>query len=145
MSTRSITHIHEEKEFNNGEEKTICSFYRHCDGYPTGHGQDLANWLKDKKVMNGRVAGAFNGTGEAAIKLMNHILDLAGCLVSVVSTQTTDIWEAYIYDIYYRNNEFVIITSVADSDTQKHIAPAKEYKGKEVNDTLNKIKEFVKE
>ena len=50
MSTRSITHIH---EAHTGEERIVCSFYRHCDGYPDGHGKDLKEWLEGKRLVNG--------------------------------------------------------------------------------------------
>jgi hypothetical protein len=75
MSTRSITHIH---EHHTGKESIVCSFYRHCDGYPEGHGKDLENYLYGKTLVNGISSGFrpdldFNRAGTMAVKLMNYI------------------------------------------------------------------------
>ena len=112
MSTRSITHIHEMKgDVFGDEEQIVCSFYRHCDGYPTGHGQDLADWLTGKRLVNGISGGFvkgrdFNRSGSMAVHLMAHIESISGC--EVVPTGAGDMWEEYTYDVYFRNGEFVI-------------------------------------
>ena len=46
MGTRSTTTIWE-------NDKKLLSFYRQYDGYPTGHGQALADFLKEFDIMNG--------------------------------------------------------------------------------------------
>jgi hypothetical protein len=46
MGTRSTT------KFFDGEH-CVCSIYQQYDGYISGVGHDLANWLKDKKIVNG--------------------------------------------------------------------------------------------
>lgn len=110
MGTRSITHVHQMESMENGEN-VVCSFFRHWDGYPTGHGQDLANWLKGKKLTNGIGADfdpntMFNRAGTMAIKLANHIQDLSGA--EMIPTGGDDMWEDFTYDIYYRDDEFLI-------------------------------------
>lgn len=47
MGTRSTTHIYDENRNH------LVSIYRQYDGYPTGHGQELANFLNGKKLVNG--------------------------------------------------------------------------------------------
>lgn len=46
MSTRSNTII------KTGNQKIMC-MYRHSDGYPTGHGQDLVDFLEGMEIVNG--------------------------------------------------------------------------------------------
>ena len=108
MSTRSITHIHES---HTGNENIVCSFYRHCDGYPDGHGKDLKEWLNDKKLVNGISVGFvpgrdFNRAGTMAVPLMKYIQDISGC--EVIPTGQTGYGEEYIYDIYFREDAFVV-------------------------------------
>ncbi len=51
MSTRSIT------EFVDAQGEVVAQIYRHFDGYPAGHGADLARWLEGLRVLNGKGAG----------------------------------------------------------------------------------------
>lgn len=44
MGTRSLTKVY------NKEGKPICTIYRHMDGYPSEHGQVLADWLAQKTI-----------------------------------------------------------------------------------------------
>ncbi len=106
MSTRSVTHIHES---HTGDEKIVCSFFRHCDGYPDGHGKDLTEWLAGKKLVNGIdadfiIGRDFNRAGTMAVSLMQHIQEVSGC--EVIPTGNTGLGEEYIYDIYFRNGVF---------------------------------------
>ena len=108
MGTRSITHIHENLS---DEEEIVCSFYRHWDGDPNGHGQDLKNWLTGKKLINGIGANFeegrdFNRAGTIAVPLMQHIQNISGC--EVIPTGDSGHGEEYTYDIYFRDGEFVV-------------------------------------
>jgi len=110
MSTRSITHIHAAKDLD-PDEGIVCSFYRHCDGYPEGHGKDLTEWLKEKHLVNGIgkdfVPGRdFNRAGTMAVPLMQHIQEISGC--EVVPTGSSDYGEEYTYHVYYRDGAFVV-------------------------------------
>lgn len=42
MSTSAITHVHDSDE----KSPIIFSMYRHCDGYPEGHGKDLESFCE---------------------------------------------------------------------------------------------------
>ena len=108
MGTRSITHVHEMDELGGN---IVCSFFRSWDGYPSGHGKDLAEWLKGKNLVNGRTGREkhgrdFNRAGEMAVKLMNHIQEKSGC--EVVPTGASDYGEEFTYDIYFRNGNFYL-------------------------------------
>ena len=97
------------------KEQIICSFYRHWDGYPSGHGQDLADYLKSRRLING-IQGkdqsdiekhiAFNRAGSMAINLMHHIDEISGC--EVIPTGDSGYWEEYTYHIYFRDFAFYI-------------------------------------
>lgn len=110
MSTRSITHIHEAVT---GEEKIVCSFYRHCDGDPDGHGKDLAEWLAGKRLVNGIDLDFvkdhdFNRAGTMAVQLMAHIQSISGA--EVIPTGAQGYGEVYTYDIYFRDGKFIVKT-----------------------------------
>ena len=46
MGTRSLTIVNDEHN-----EKEMMVFYRHYDGYPTGHGTDLLNFLNNMNIV----------------------------------------------------------------------------------------------
>jgi hypothetical protein len=50
MGTRSITIVMSDQD--RGEEKELCRIYRQFDGYPDGHGKELAE-LCDRRIING--------------------------------------------------------------------------------------------
>ena len=109
MGTRSITHIHEMKSLD-VDEKIVCSFYRQYDGYPTGHGKDLAEWLTSKGLKNGIgsdfIKGThFNRAGTMAVKLCNHIQDESGC--EIMPTGEKSDYIDFEYHIYF-DEEFKI-------------------------------------
>lgn len=48
MSTRSATIIRQTTYWGSMEEHAeLMRFYRHCDGYPDGHGMDMAEAVRD--------------------------------------------------------------------------------------------------
>lgn len=69
MGTRCITNVIDE------EGNVYVSLYRQFDGYPAGgHGEKLADWLKDAHIGNGigsrPESGFFNGVGDLAVRLV---------------------------------------------------------------------------
>lgn len=69
MGTRSLTHIVSD-EF--GKEQILCTIYRQYDGYPEGHGVDIAQFLTSRHLVNG-ISGdndVFNGAGDLAAQLV---------------------------------------------------------------------------
>ena len=75
MGTRSTTTVWE-------GERPILTFYRQYDGYPDGHGEDLAKFLTGKTVVNG-IGGApehtiVNGAGDLAVRLLTAIKNAHG-------------------------------------------------------------------
>lgn len=72
MGTRSITTVLDE------EGVSLVSMYRQFDGYPSGHGEELCDFLRGFEVVNGIGAGdeqkekIANGAGCLAAQLVAH-------------------------------------------------------------------------
>ena len=82
MGTRSLTRV------NSGKSK-ILNMYRQFDGYLSGHGKELFDFLDGMKMING-ISG--QKAGEAA--------NGAGCLAAqLVSKFKTGIGEFYLYPV----------------------------------------------
>lgn len=97
MGTRSLTTALN----NKGEE--IMVLYRQYDGYPSGHGQDLKNFLEDFQICNGfgreQETGKWaNGMGCLAAQLVSHFKTEIGEFY-LHKSGTRDICEEYIYTI----------------------------------------------
>lgn len=132
MSTRSICHIHSEWE-KEGGELLLMSYYRHWDGYPSGHGSDLVELLKDKNIVNGiganfREGIDFNGMAQLAIWLAYH---MEGS-VYACATGDSDMGEEYLYDVYWDGNQFLIkVTDVYQSYSTRRI-PLSEWNAEDI-------------
>lgn len=74
MGTRSMTYV-----IDDCDGKTpLISLYRQFDGYPKGMGQDIYNFLANRKVVN--------GFGKASKLLSNGMDDLAAQLTTFLKT-----------------------------------------------------------
>lgn len=76
MGTRCLTYVYE------GKTPLIC-LYRQFDGYPSGHGSELADFLNKIEIGNGisgkREIGEFaNGMGCLAAQLIAHFKKSVG-------------------------------------------------------------------
>ena len=97
MGTRSLTVLQD----NDGKE--IAVLYRQMDGYPSGHGAELAKYLKPFTVVNGFGSGAKRG------KVANGMSCLAAQLVAKFKQEvggfylypagTRDCGEEYVYTV----------------------------------------------
>tara|TARA_R100001443_G_scaffold115660_2_gene133942 strand:+ start:119 stop:574 length:456 start_codon:yes stop_codon:yes gene_type:complete len=99
MGTRSLTYIKD--EFHT-DENVIC-MYRQYDGYPSGHGLDLAAFLNNFRVVNGlsidmpkKVA---NGMSCLAAQLVAELKDGPGNIY-LYPPNSKDCGEEFIYEIY---------------------------------------------
>jgi hypothetical protein len=95
MGTRCLTVIVEET----GAE--IAVLYRQFDGYPSGHGEELAKFLGGFKIVNGFSSGAevgkvANGMGCLAAQLVAHFKKSVGGIY-LHSAGTRDAGEEFIY------------------------------------------------
>ncbi len=102
MSTRSLT------IFIDGKSgKEICVLYRHCDGYPSGHGKELKDFLSGFEIVKGirdtkgKVA---NGAGCLVAQAVAHFKDGVGQFY-VHPAGTRDKWEEYTYTVTAKEGE----------------------------------------
>lgn len=109
MGTRSLTYVYEnyKNEQGNKVEKPIICLYRQYDGYPVGHGAELADFLSSIYVVNGlglqnekKVA---NGMGCLAAQLIANFKTEAGNFYLHEPILGRDDWQEYEYHIQQDN------------------------------------------
>tara|TARA_R100001082_G_scaffold111186_1_gene93937 strand:+ start:157 stop:603 length:447 start_codon:yes stop_codon:yes gene_type:complete len=131
MGTRSLTRIIPRQDglsFAEGHEKgelAWVNMYRHNGGDPRGHGLDLAEFLKDFKIINGigysaKLGIHANGEGCLAAQMVAHFKDSVGdiYLYPIDNEGAGD--EDYIYTIYPKGGEPCFI-SIYDVRNKKCI------------------------
>jgi hypothetical protein len=106
MGTRSLTRVIETHTDNTNKKKSVklINMYRQYDGYPSGHGMDLAEFLKGTKVVNGlgmdevKSTRVFNGAGCLAAQLIAHFKEGAGGIY-IEPITANDCGQEYEYEI----------------------------------------------
>ena len=100
MGTRSLTYV------TDSQSRKNINMYRQYDGYPAGHGVELANFLKDFTIVNGlslkETRKVANGMSCLAAQIVAHFKDCAGNIY-LYPTELNDVWEEYVYTIYHHN------------------------------------------
>jgi len=102
MGTRSTTLFIETYKDESGKQKKkkIVVMYRQFDGYPSGHGQELAEFLSKGKLVNGMGMDdniVFNGMGCLAAQVVAHFKDGAGGIY--LQTNDKGCWEEFRYQV----------------------------------------------
>lgn len=97
MGTRSLTFVYD-------EGRPVINMYRQFDGYPSGHGRELAEFLLSGKMVNGIPAGGkrevfFNGMGCMAAQMVANFKKSAGGFY-IYPVDSTDCWQEYEYHVY---------------------------------------------
>jgi len=98
MGTRSLTYFYE----TDGKTPFV-AFYRQFDGYPTGHGKDIASFMNSKTMVNGYndAATQFNGMGCMAAQIVGRLKgDSAGGIYLCSPELNQDKWQEFEYHIY---------------------------------------------
>ena len=116
MGTRSLTFVYDSYRMNIGKlvHEPIINFYRQYDGYPTGHGAELAEFLTGGRMVNGLIHTktakelVFNGMGDLAAQLVTHFKKEPGGFYLYPVT-TKDCGQDYEYHIYNFDGELKII------------------------------------
>lgn len=106
MGTRSLTVVYDENK------KPLLNMYRQYDGYPSGHGAELAEFLGDfAAITNGIRVGetrkTANGMGCLAAQLIAHFKQEVGG-VYIYSVDSTDCGQDYEYHVYLENDEICV-------------------------------------
>ena len=97
MGTRSLTFVYENKE-------PMINMYRQFDGYPSGHGSELAEFLNSfDEIVNGIPVGdkrrLANGMGCLAAQLIaNFKTEVGGFYIYPVTAE--DCGQDYEYHVY---------------------------------------------
>ena len=103
MGTRSLTYIEESYGENREKKQNILCMYRQYDGYLSGHGAELAEFLQDFTVVNGYNSNtpkrAANGMGCLAAQLIAHFKDDIGNIY-IHEPNDSDCGEEYTYTVY---------------------------------------------
>lgn len=103
MGTRSLTAFINKAR----ESQEICVMYRQYDGYPEGHGLQLAEFLSSGKMVNGIAVGetelVFNGMGCLAAQVISYFKEEPGGFY-IEPAGTRDVGEEYIYKVYTNDN-----------------------------------------
>lgn len=135
MGTRSLTVFVESDRIAEGKVikgQEIAVLYRQYDGYyKDGHGQELVNFLKGKKITNGIGMGA---TKENAFNGMN-------CLTAaVIAHFKDDIGGFYLYPAGTReiSEEFIYTVTGHERDTQATVTMLECYADKPKEKTILK-------
>jgi len=97
MGTRCLTFVYDGNQ-------PIVNMYRQFDGYPEGHGQELADFLTSfDEIVNGYSPGdkrkIANGMGCLAAQMIaNFKTSVGGFYIHAVTD--TDCWQDYEYHVY---------------------------------------------
>ena len=98
MGTRSLTFVYD-------GEKPIVNMYRQFDGYPSGHGVELSEFLTQMQVGNG-ISGSpelfsfANGMGCLAAQMIVWFKKTPGGFYIYPVEMNQDCWQDYEYHVY---------------------------------------------
>jgi len=102
MGTRALTFVYSEND------KPIVNLYRQYDGYPTGHGAELAQFLSEFHITNGISSGetrrTANGMGCLAAQIVAHFKESVGGFY-IHSVDATECGQDYEYHVYQKDKE----------------------------------------
>jgi len=99
MGTRSLTYVYDDSE------KPIICMYRQFDGYPSGHGVELSEFLTQMTVGNG-ISGSpelfsfANGMGCLAAQMIVHFKKSPGGFYIFAIDSHSDCLQEYEYHVY---------------------------------------------
>ncbi len=97
MGTRSLTFVYD------GDE-AIINMYRQYDGYPSGHGAELANFLGQFTIVNGIRVGESrkiaNGMGCLAAQMVSHFKGDEAGQFYLYPASAKDCGQDYEYHVY---------------------------------------------
>ncbi len=105
MGTRSLTKVfstYNDEKKNKQVKVQLVNMYRQYDGYPSNHGDELADFLNSGKVVNGIGADekhrVFNGAGCLAAQMIAHFKNGAGGFY-IEPITAKDCGQEYEYEI----------------------------------------------
>lgn len=115
MSTPALTVVLDE------EGNDIMVLYRHWDGYPEAHGQELKDFLFGRKIVNGIMddkSKDFNGINCLAASLVAYFKKDIGDFY-LYPAGTRDMGEEYIYFIQEKDGEIQLYYMDVNEDYEE--------------------------
>ena len=101
MGTRALTFVYE-------GDKPLVNLYRQYDGYPTGHGAELAQFLSEFHITNGispsETRRTANGMGCLAAQVVAFFKESVGGFY-IHSVDATECGQDYEYHVYQKDKE----------------------------------------
>jgi len=100
MGTRALTFVYD-------GSTPIINMYRQYDGYPSGHGLELAEFLTQGRLVNGlsgKNETVFNGMGCLAAAMIANFKQSAGGFY-IHSVEDTECGQDYEYHVYQVGDE----------------------------------------
>jgi len=121
MGTRALIKVYDK------DDEMLTQIYHHYDGYPRGVGKELAEFLLDRKIVNGfndPGERAANGMGNLAAQLIYHFVQVDGMVGNVYIEAPSDDVEEYVYEVHFggRDDECYVIC-FADGEMVFHGLP----------------------
>ena len=102
MGTRSLTFVYDDSSTDDGSAEAIMCIYRQYDGYPSGHGHELAQFLNSKTIVNGygeQNSMEANGMSCLAAQLVVQLKHGVGGIY-IYPVSSTDCFQDYEYHVY---------------------------------------------
>jgi hypothetical protein len=113
MGTRSLTKVIDE------DGNVLVNMYRQYDGYPSGHGLELANFLYGTVIVNGlgmeRPKKLANGAGCLAAQMVAHFKTEPGGIY-LMPIDSNSCCQDYEYKVQVRADLSVAVTVLDCSD-----------------------------
>lgn len=95
MGTRSLTFVYD-------GDTPLINMYRQFDGYPSGHGAELAEFLNGFEIVNGygeKKPKLANGMGCLAAQMIANFKDSVGGFY-IYPITSKDCWQEYEYHVF---------------------------------------------
>lgn len=105
MGTRSLTYVYDGRDTKNTQ--ALLCMYRQFDGYPSGAGQEIADFAKGFTIVNGigvdqedKLGSIANGAGCFAAQLVAHFKKAVGGFYLRTTEQDPDYGQEYEYHLF---------------------------------------------
>lgn len=100
MGTRSLTYV-----YNEPSEMPVVCMYRQFDGYPSGHGAELADFLSEFTIVNGlddasKKSIVANGMGCLAAQIVANFKTEPGSIYLQAPIPNQNCSQDYEYHVY---------------------------------------------
>lgn len=110
MGTRSLTFVYDEMYGRQRKPKVITNMYRQYDGYPSGHGAELAAFLSQFEMCNGIPVGETekkyaNGMGCLAAQMISNFKGTEAGQFYIYPADATDCGQDYEYHVYKKDSQ----------------------------------------